>query len=315
MTEAAPLKISVILPCYNGAETVAQQLEALAHQQYAGSWEVIFVNNGSTDDSVAIAHQYLPCLPSLKIVDAYTPPGPRLGVAHSYNVGIQAASGDAFVFCEADDEVAPGWLAAMGQALTQYDFVAGSLAIDQINEPWVTALYHDRDQEQGLIQYQHPPYLPYARGCNLGIRRHAYQAAGPIDETIPCGWDPEYCWRVQLAGYPLHFVPDATIHYRLRHTLDGMYKQAVKWGEDHIYMRRCYEHPLPKFLTLKFTVWLLRHLPGFFRACPDRARFAAWLWQLGWRVGLVKGCFKYLANPPLPQATPPQHPLPLGVTP
>lgn len=118
------MKLSVILPCFNGADTIAVQLEALANQQWSEPWEVIVSNNGSTDESMAIVERYRNRLPNLLIVDAHAPPEPRRGVTHSYNTDIKAATGDAFVFCEADDEVAPGWLTAMGEALKHYDFVA-----------------------------------------------------------------------------------------------------------------------------------------------------------------------------------------------
>ncbi|MCY7392121.1 MAG: glycosyltransferase, partial [Leptolyngbyaceae cyanobacterium CAN_BIN12] len=71
------MKLSVILPCYNGAETIAVQLNALVQQQWSEDWEVIVVNNGSTDNSVEIVEEYRDRLP-LRIVNAHTPPEPRL---------------------------------------------------------------------------------------------------------------------------------------------------------------------------------------------------------------------------------------------
>lgn len=65
------MKLSVILPCYNGAKTIAVQLEALAHQSYTGSWELVVVNNGSTDRSMEIVASYRDYIPDLRIVEAY----------------------------------------------------------------------------------------------------------------------------------------------------------------------------------------------------------------------------------------------------
>ncbi|MDB5945273.1 MAG: putative b-glycosyltransferase, Glycosyltransferase Family 2, partial [Ramlibacter sp.] len=130
------MKLSVILPCFNGAATIAVQLDALIRQQWPGGWEVIVVNNGSTDRSMEIVEQYRDRLPGLSIVQAHVPGTARLGVPHSYNCGIKAATGEAFVFCEADDEVAPGWLMAMGKALAQHDFVAARLDHEKLNDEW-----------------------------------------------------------------------------------------------------------------------------------------------------------------------------------
>jgi len=61
------MKLSVILPCFNGAETIALQLEALANQQWEGDREVIVSNNGSTDDSMEIVERYRDRLPNLRM--------------------------------------------------------------------------------------------------------------------------------------------------------------------------------------------------------------------------------------------------------
>jgi cellulose synthase/poly-beta-1,6-N-acetylglucosamine synthase-like glycosyltransferase len=85
------VKLSVILPCYNGAATIAVQLDALTRQHWPGSWEIIVVNNGSTDSSMEIVDRYRARLPPLAIIEAHVPGTRRLGVPHSYNVGIGAA--------------------------------------------------------------------------------------------------------------------------------------------------------------------------------------------------------------------------------
>lgn len=287
------MKLSVILPCFNGAKTITNQLEALTKQQWSGSWEVVVSNNGSTDESMTIVERYRDRLPGLRVVNAYTPPGPRLGVVHSYNVGIKAAAGDACVFCEADDEVAPGWLAAMGEALSKYDFVAGSLEYRKLNEAWLIKDDQEMRQEKGLLTYEYYPHLPYASGCNLGFKRSTYETAGELDESISCAWDVEYCCRVQLAGIKLHFVPDAVTHCRLRHTLGGMYRQGRNWGKDYILLRNKYES-LSKSITLKQLAGVGLHLSKVFLRISDKADFAGWFWELGWKVGQVQGCVEYL---------------------
>ena len=112
------MKLSVIIPCLNAANTIAVQLDALAAQQWDQPWEVIVADNGSTDDSIAIIERYKTTLPHLRIADASA----RRGQPYALNVGAMAATGEALAFCDADDEVAPGWLSAMGEALSKHDF-------------------------------------------------------------------------------------------------------------------------------------------------------------------------------------------------
>jgi len=64
------MKLSVILPCFNGAKTIALQLEALAHQCWSEPWELVVVNNRSTDRSMQIVQSYRNLLPNLQIYSA-----------------------------------------------------------------------------------------------------------------------------------------------------------------------------------------------------------------------------------------------------
>jgi glycosyltransferase involved in cell wall biosynthesis len=95
-------------------------MDALANQSWSEPWEVVVANNKSTDDSMGIVEGYKKQLPNLRIVDASV----RQGQPYALNVGAACAQGEAIAFCDADDEVAPGWVAAMGEALSRYDFVA-----------------------------------------------------------------------------------------------------------------------------------------------------------------------------------------------
>lgn len=285
------MKLSVVIPCWNAARTISIQLEALAQQTYAEPWELVIADNGSTDNTLEVVQQYRDRFSHLQIVDASA----QRSAAYARNIGVQASHGEFILFCDADDEVDSGWIAAMAKALDQYDFVAGRLEYHKLNEAWLWGR-HSRGQEEGLIPYPHSPHLPYAAAANLGLKRQIYQVAGPWDERFRHAQDTEYCWRIQLAGFPLHFVPDAIVHYRLRHTLSALYRQGRGWAEHHILLRKCYEQQLPRFLTLKLIVWLLRHIPKAPSSIYNKTALAEWFWELGWRVGLVKGCFKYLPH-------------------
>ncbi|MEM9163322.1 MAG: glycosyltransferase family A protein, partial [Cyanobacteria bacterium P01_F01_bin.4] len=115
------MQLSVIIPCFNAAETLSFQLDAFSQQQWEQDWELIIVDNGSTDQTIAIAKRYADKISHLRIVDA----SERKGAAYARNYGAQMALGASLAFCDADDEVAPGWVAAMGQGLERFDLVAG----------------------------------------------------------------------------------------------------------------------------------------------------------------------------------------------
>jgi len=282
------MKLSVIIPCYNAAETIAEQLEALAQQEWSEAWEVIVADNGSTDRSMEIAQQYEGRLPGFRIVDASA----KRGAAHALNVAVRAARGEAVAFCDADDVVAPGWVAAIGEALSRYDFVASRFDTEKLNPPWVQAS-HANPQRDGLNQYRYPPYLPHAGGCGLGVKRALHEAVGGFDESLPILHDTDYCWRLQLAGVELHFVPEAVVYVRYRSTLRGIYRQARGYAEYNVILYKRYR-PLgmPKLSWRRGArawVRLFKHLPRI----RSKGGLAAWTWQLGWRVGRLQGSLKY----------------------
>src|SRR5204862_5354000 len=97
------------------------QLSALSRQDYTGAGELVVADNGSNDGSHAIVANWSTRLRNLRVVDA----SQRRGCAAADNIGAAAARGSALVFCDQDDVVQPGWLAAMAEALHSHDLVAG----------------------------------------------------------------------------------------------------------------------------------------------------------------------------------------------
>jgi GT2 family glycosyltransferase len=287
------MKLSVILPCFNGAETVALQLEALTRQHWAGGWEVVVVNNGSTDRSMEIVESYRGRLPELRIVDAHQPPAPRKGVTHSYTVGFAAARGDAFVLCEADDEVGDGWLEELARALEAHPFVAAALEYSRLNPAWMVGGWQQQTSETGLSTISGPLYLPYASGCSLGLRRSVYEAVGNPDEAVGASWDTDYCWRAHRAGIPLHFVPTAKLHYRLRTENRDAYRQGKSWGKAHVVLEQKWKPAARRWPIFKHQVRALlalaRHARTAFGAFNDRGRARAFYWGLGWCIGEIEG--------------------------
>jgi glycosyltransferase involved in cell wall biosynthesis len=281
------MKLSVIIPCFNGADTITTQLEALANQQWSEPWEVIVADNGSTDNSIEIVEQYKGKIPNLRVVDA----SDQRGAAHARNVGARVATGESLAFCDADDEVAPGWVAAMGEALSKYDFVAGRLDPVKLNEPWVAASRYCPQQND----LQNSDYLPHAAGCNLGIKRTLFESIGDFDVGVPILDDADYCWRVQRAGTKLHYIPEALVHYRFRNTLSGIYDQARKYGKLSVLLRKKHRElkmPESRHSQLTHSVSIMRVLCSLLRV-HNRAGLGWWLWRLGWYVGKLRGEVEY----------------------
>lgn len=280
--------LTVVIPAYNAATTIGQQLDALAAQSWSHPWEVLVVNNRSTDDTVAVALRFADRLPRLRVIDANA----RQGAAYAMNTGVRAAASDHIAFCDADDVVAAGWVRAMGSALMHHPFISGPLENRRLN---TSPLTRDRynSQTEGVQAYSEPPFLPHAGAGNMGVRRSLFDSVGGFDESFETCFETDFCWKVQLRGVPLTPVRDAVVHVRYRDNACALVRQAEKYAEYNVALYKRYR-PLgmPK-LGIKggMQAWfaLTRNITDLARA-DCRARY---LWNLGWRLGRLKGSFKY----------------------
>lgn len=284
------MKLSVVIPCYNGAETLAAQLDALAGQEWSEPWEIVFTDNRSTDGSRRIAEDYQKRLPNLRIVDASA----RQGQPFALNTGIRAALGESVALTDADDIIAPGWVAAMGEALSQHDFVACRIETAMLNPPWLRG----HDQEKGLQKIWYPPWLPHAGGGTLGFKKSLFEKVGDFDDALPYLHDTDFCFRAQQAGYQLNFVPDAVLHLRRRDSLKGNYRQARNFAKYNAFLARRYwgkNDSVGPFIKRFFKEWC--GLLVTIRQIRSKSGRYLWIWRLGTQVGRLKGLVLLLGIP------------------
>ncbi len=279
------VKLSVIIACFNGGETLASQLEALAGQTWRQEWEVIVADNGSTDNSRQIAESFKARLPNFRVVDA----GDKRGAAHARNVALQQAKSDCFAFCDADDQVGIGWVASIGEALGEFDVVVSGFDDEKLNLQWLRGLWNtSNDGPKPVLGF-----LPAAAGYGLGFTRRVFERVGEFDESLLRMSDIDYTWRIQLAGFKLDFLPHAVVHYRHRETLKGMFVQAYRDGQAQVLLYKKYrEHGMPWknwWYGVKSWVLMFRRLPRLL----TRVGRGKWVVHAGFVLGRLRGSIKY----------------------
>jgi glycosyltransferase involved in cell wall biosynthesis len=276
--------LSVVIACKNVAETIGVQLQALATQRIDLDWEVLLCDNGSVDGTLAVAEQYRGRVPGLRVV----PAAGRRGPAFARNVGAAESAARWLAFVDGDDEVAADWLPAMIAGLQQHDLVAGRFEARRLNS---TSVLRSRQLDQDT-QLQYSPFgltLPHAGGGNLGVSRAVFDKVGGFDDRLQCLEDTDFCWRVQLAGHPLVFWPDAVVHVRLRSSVRGMWAQGRAYGSAAAELDARYRGTAAATSPSDFAVPPRDRRPALARrvaAVADYARHPARLvWQAGWSVG------------------------------
>lgn len=281
------MKLSVVIPCLNAADTIVVQLEAFSKQQCSEPWEIIIADNGSTDKTLEIVKQYQQNLPNLRVVDASA----TKGSAHARNVGASVALSNNLAFCDADDEVTSGWVAAMMEALSKHDFVAGYSNYAKLNEAWVAKCCGLREAN-GIKDYV---YFPYAGGNNLGVKRSIHNAIGGFDETLLRLQDVDYCWRIQKTGIKLESASNAVVNFRFRNTIKQMYRRCWKLACYDILLHQKHQKMgMPKLIKWRSFSKDAVILPlKFLVKVRNQESFVRWLLDLAWLGGHLQGCIKY----------------------
>lgn len=283
----------MVVPAHNAQATLGAQLEALATQVVRRPFEVIVVDNQSTDATAQVAHGFADRFAHLRVVTASA----GAGVAYARNFGTALASGDRVVYCQADDIVRPGWLQAMSVALDSADLVGGVLDVRQINSAYVQSLsWHPTMTELPTTMR----YLAYATGASLGVRLSVWRELNGFDETFIGGHEEvDFAWRAQLAGHTIGFAPEAVIDYRLRGSVKGVMKQRYGYGRSYAQLySRFTDQPIRR-LSLKHEVKVI----GTFLISGPRECLAGrgnqWLAGLAWTAGRWRGNFAYGVRCPL----------------
>jgi len=213
------MQISVIIPCFNSVSFLGDQLEALAGQSWSGAWEVIVADNGSTDGSQALARSYEGRLPGLRVIDASA----ERGAGYARNTGVAEAGGRWLAFCDADDVVGEGWLAAVAGAMSRCGFAAGRFDFDRLNPP---DKHRYRIQHTDLDRLSFAPYCRHAGAGNMAIHRDWFDSVKGFDTSFLSLQDTDLCIRMHLAGYDLQFVPEMVLHVRRRQSLRQQFRQS-----------------------------------------------------------------------------------------
>jgi glycosyltransferase involved in cell wall biosynthesis len=275
------MDLSIVIPARNEEASIARQLDALLAQEWNGDWEVVVVDNGSRDSTGAIVEQLAATHPRLRLVRE-----PTAGLCHARNAGIGAAQADAIAICDADDLVDEGWVSAMGDALRDQAFITGIHELELLNPPWLAA-------SRGRNDTTSPPtfhgFFPYPNGNNFGLRREVFDAAGPFDQAFIGAEDVEFGLRASQAGYELHLLSGAVVHYAFRSSTRDLWKQGLGYGQPRPAVARALveatgERP-PRLAGWRSWLWLVVNSPRLVTR-SGRSRMA---WVAGNRLGHLRG--------------------------
>ena len=208
--------VSIVIAAYNAEEWIGYTLQSAVGQTWQNK-EIIVIDDGSTDETGAIARTFSP----RGVTVHSTKNG---GLCAALNVALRHAKGDYIQFLDADDLLAPDKIERQLAALTPAD----SKRI-LLSSPWAPFYYRTRHAHfvRNSVWEDLPPveWLLRKLGENLHMQnatwlvsRELMEAAGPWDESLHYDQDGDYFARVLLASERTRFVPGTGIYYRVTGT-------------------------------------------------------------------------------------------------
>jgi O-antigen biosynthesis protein len=214
-------KISVVVCSYNGSATIRDTMESMKALLYP-NFEVIVVNDGSSDETKDIVSEY-----DVRLISTE-----NRGLSNARNTGYKAATGEIIAYLDDDAYADPHWLHYLAHTYLTTDFVGvggpniapagdGPIADCVANAPGgpVHVLVTDRVAE-------------HIAGCNMSFRKSALQAVGGFDPRYrTAGDDVDACWRVQDQVGNIGFHPTALVWHHRRNAWSTYWKQQKGYGK------------------------------------------------------------------------------------
>jgi glycosyltransferase involved in cell wall biosynthesis len=211
VTPSRPL-VSILIPAYNAEEWIAETLQSAVAQTWQPK-EIIVVDDGSTDRTLAIARKFE--LQGVRVVA-----NEHVGAAATRNKALSLSRGEYIQYLDADDLLAPDKITRQMEAVQQ-----GSSKRTLYSGSWAEFMYrHYRsDFVPSALWCDLAPVEWLIRKMQLGVfmqtgvwlvSRELAEAAGPWDTRLLGDDDGEYFCRVLLASDRVRFVPESRAYYR-----------------------------------------------------------------------------------------------------
>jgi lipopolysaccharide/colanic/teichoic acid biosynthesis glycosyltransferase len=203
--------ISVIIPAKDTAKTLGECLQALLHQegmQFEHDYEVIVVDDGSTDLTSEIAEQH-----PIKVIRQT-----NLGPAAARNAGARIAKGTILAFTDADCAPSPTWLRDLTRPFHQAE-VVGVKGVYRTRQTELVARFVQLEYEYKYARMRNQAAIDFIDTYSAAYRTEVFIRNGGFDESFRAASveDQELSFRLARKGYHMVFEPSAVVfHYHDR---------------------------------------------------------------------------------------------------
>lgn len=215
-----PPLVTIVMPVFNRAGFIIRAIDSIRNQTYR-NWELIIINDGSTDATGDIINQYAQKEPRISIIKLEK----NTGVSHARNVGLEKSRGKFIAFLDSDDVYHADKIRQQAHALESLDEKIGliytGVTIRDLYGNTRTRHAHISGDVSQLLHRMNPIGTP----SRAMIRRTCIESCGMFDESLPAFEDRDLWFRI-AQKYLATALPEALVTYY--ETSDALSAQQIK---------------------------------------------------------------------------------------
>ncbi|MCD6590358.1 MAG: glycosyltransferase [Candidatus Aenigmarchaeota archaeon] len=215
--------ISVIIPVYNGKETISKTLGSLLNQTYhKNKYEIIIVDDESTDGTPEVVKKYVKKYP--KLIRFYRQK--HKGPAAARNLGAKKAKGEILLFTDADCIPEREWIEEMVKPFKDKEIV-GVQGRYRTRQKCLIAKFAQMEIDDRYNRMKKRKYIDFIGTYSAGYRKDIFFKFGGFDESFPVasGEDPELSFKISKSGYKMVFNDRAVVYHKHPNSLLSYLKQ------------------------------------------------------------------------------------------
>ena len=225
-------RISVVVCSYNGGKTIRDTMEGLKYLDYP-DYEIIVINDGSTDNLTDIVSEY-----DVKLISTE-----NRGLGNARNRGMHEATGGIISYIDDDAYPDPQWLKYIASAFldSSHAGIGGPNLKPAGDGPIADCVANSPGgPTHVLVNDEIAEHIP---GCNMSFRRNVLLDIGGFDPVFrTAGDDVDICWKLQNQGYTIGFHPSAFVWHHCRNSYKMYWKQQKGYGKAEALLEKKWPH-------------------------------------------------------------------------